>query len=116
LKHSFEYEFITKGRFGANLVSASDRIHNNASLSFVVENENYTIVNIIQNYLAEPTLMETYPADLPKVVFAGFIIEHPKMKKIKCRVTVQSTKQDFVFGVIKFWIHFKVSGLIYLYF
>lgn len=75
-------------------------IDNSVSLSFILENENYTIGNIIQNYLAEPTLMETYPADLPKVVFAGFIIEHPKIKKMKCRVTVEGTKKDSVFAVI----------------
>lgn len=75
-------------------------IDGNTSLVFILENENYTIGNIIQNYLAEPTMMESYPSGLPKVVFAGFIIEHPKIKKMKCRVTVEGIKEDSVFAVI----------------
>jgi DNA-directed RNA polymerase alpha subunit/DNA-directed RNA polymerase subunit L len=87
-------EIITSKKFELEIIDG------NTSLAFTLENENYTIGNIIQNYLAEPTMMEAYPSELPKVVFAGFIIEHPKIKKMKCRVTVEGTEEDSVFAVI----------------
>lgn len=51
-----------------------------ASITVDVDDENYTVGNILQHYLLQQ----------PGVVFAACIIEHPKIKKLKCKATIRT--------------------------
>jgi DNA-directed RNA polymerase subunit L len=52
--------------------------NDSATIKFELLEENYTIGNLIQNYLIEDQIVK----------FAGFINEHPKDNKLKCCVSI----------------------------
>lgn len=54
------------------------------SMTFEIEDENYTVGNIFQHYILNN----------PQVSYAASIIEHPKIKKLKIKTTIQAAHID----------------------
>jgi DNA-directed RNA polymerase alpha subunit/DNA-directed RNA polymerase subunit L len=56
------------------------------TLTIEIENENYTVGNIFQHYLLKQKTR--------RISYAACIIEHPKIKKLKCKATIENYKNE----------------------